>query len=195
MCRRGWYHLYYKLEDELFTTFIEDGLFTTNSPKMVARYLHEKQKVCSSLFIRGIQDQLHNHLSKMQKKGFSSLAGTVPLTWIVYHFWQYAWDSLSLIQIQHVNSWGKKRIFCVGNCDLSPRFAINSHYNNVNIISDINAYILESTILLVLQRWEERLHITWLWTEINLLLMTDYQQLIKMGSTFLFQFLRKSSKS
>lgn len=117
------------------------------------------------------------------------------LTWIAYHFWQYAWDSLSLIQIQHVNSWGKKRIFCVGNCDLSPRFAINSHYNNVNIISDINAYILESTILLVLQRWEERLHITWLWTEINLLLMTDYQQLIKMGSMFFFQFLRKSSKS
>ena len=70
--------LHYKLEDELFTTFIEDGLFTTNSPKMVVGYLHEKQKVCSSLFIGGIQDQLHNHLSKMQKKGFSALTETVP---------------------------------------------------------------------------------------------------------------------
>lgn len=140
--------------------------------------------MCSSLFIRGFQDQLHNHLSKMLEKGFSALAGSVPFNFNILPFLTICLRFSQLNTNPACNCW--KEILCIWNSVVIFLECFQLIHIKFNVISGTNAYIIESTILLVFQRQKYRLHITQLGAETNLLFKTTSSKL--RGNKFLFNF-------
>lgn len=132
--------------------------------------------MCSSLFIRGFQDQLHNHLSKMLEKGFSALAGSVPFNFNILPFLTICLRFSQLNTNPACNCW--KEILCIWNSVVIFLECFQLIHIKFNVISGTNAYIIESTILLVFQRQKYRLHITQLGGR-NQSIVQDYQQQIK----------------